>query len=362
MKDSSYAQINVPMEQGNLYLGVCREMAHERSHGRHKLQMSWALARYMQFLALCRAQQRIYPMTYDIEYARRVHATQPVDFHARGRLDPTWPMGTLEDVRVLWAEAHHGQRYDAPPTKADLRKARKVAPEWAALHRSMKAQRAFARKVERVFSGVELTESIWVGLGATLVVGPFDSLTPTRTQATATDYYSRFFNLFVVKKGEHFVPSILIDFVWHTHMMMGHDYWKDCERLAGHCVDHDDGLGHSPHARSLYLATRATFFELYGIPMALAFVWSGAQCTLVAPSTLDTSGACSSAGGCASVCISVTCGSGGGDSGGGSSCGSGGGDSGGGSSCGSGGSSCGGGGSSCGGGGSSCGGGGGGGD
>ena len=35
-------------------------------------------------------------------------------------------------------------------------------------------------------------------------------------------------------------PSALVDLVWHTHQQMADRYHKDCVRIAGRLVDHDD--------------------------------------------------------------------------------------------------------------------------
>jgi hypothetical protein len=35
-------------------------------------------------------------------------------------------------------------------------------------------------------------------------------------------------------------PSALVDLVWHTHQQMTDRYHKDCVRIAGRLLDHDD--------------------------------------------------------------------------------------------------------------------------
>ena len=36
------------------------------------------------------------------------------------------------------------------------------------------------------------------------------------------------------------VPSLLLDLVWHTHMMYPARYANECVRIAGRFIDHDD--------------------------------------------------------------------------------------------------------------------------
>ena len=46
------------------------------------------------------------------------------------------------------------------------------------------------------------------------------------------------------------VPSLLVDLVWHTHMLAPSRYASECARIAGCFVDHDDS-GDSPSADCL---------------------------------------------------------------------------------------------------------------
>ena len=35
-------------------------------------------------------------------------------------------------------------------------------------------------------------------------------------------------------------PTPIVDLVWHTHMLFPRAYQRECVRLAGHEVHHDD--------------------------------------------------------------------------------------------------------------------------
>jgi hypothetical protein len=45
-------------------------------------------------------------------------------------------------------------------------------------------------------------------------------------------------------------PSLLVDLVWHTHMVTPSRYASECARIAGCSVDHGDS-GDSPGADCL---------------------------------------------------------------------------------------------------------------
>ena len=40
-------------------------------------------------------------------------------------------------------------------------------------------------------------------------------------------------------KQELPVPSLLVDLLWHTHMLTPGRYASQCERIAGRFIDHD---------------------------------------------------------------------------------------------------------------------------
>jgi hypothetical protein len=59
-----------------------------------------------------------------------------------------------------------------------------------------------------------------------------------------TDYYSKYFFLFSLKSDKMLVPTLFIDFVWHTHLNDHNRYFHDCETIAKTpLVDHDDSVG-----------------------------------------------------------------------------------------------------------------------
>lgn len=66
------------------------------------------------------------------------------------------------------------------------------------------------------------------------------------------DYY-KFLKL-VTKMDEykfHLVPTIGIDLIWHTHLMMPNDYRNDVKKLCGFVYDHCNDVVHKPASYDL---------------------------------------------------------------------------------------------------------------
>jgi hypothetical protein len=38
------------------------------------------------------------------------------------------------------------------------------------------------------------------------------------------------------------VPTVAVDWIWHTHMLHPQRYATECRRVAGSFVDHDDDV------------------------------------------------------------------------------------------------------------------------
>ena len=318
-----------------------------------KLQMSWVLARYLRWLELSTTEVAL-PMTPEVAFARHTHRVAPVDFRARGRpeLDGV-PVCSAQDAEQLWQQRCREPFAVEQPSRAQLRAARWSVPAaWKRLHLSLKAQRAFARKVTEPLGRID--ERLW---------------------GQMLEHYSRFFALFPKAGGTELVPTLMVDFCWHTHMQNPAQYADDSERSAGRLIDHDDSISPKRVAGAQrpflfvvpltflaggYRHTRRLWFETYGTPYIWEFVLvEGQLCYQPVAAAAATSSSCGGdAGSCgtASTCVA---GADGGAGGCGGSCG-GAADNGGGGAADNGGGGCSGGGGGCGGGGGGCGGGGGG--
>jgi hypothetical protein len=55
--------------------------------------------------------------------------------------------------------------------------------------------------------------------------------------------YLRFLALVQLRPCHMVVPPPLVDEVWHEHILMTAQYREDCQRIFGHFLDHDGGVG-----------------------------------------------------------------------------------------------------------------------
>ena len=60
---------------------------------------------------------------------------------------------------------------------------------------------------------------------------------------SAVDDYMVF--LSAMRHTDALEPSAMVDLVWHTHLQMPDRYHKDCVRIAGRLIDHDDTPEHT---------------------------------------------------------------------------------------------------------------------
>jgi hypothetical protein len=58
----------------------------------------------------------------------------------------------------------------------------------------------------------------------------------------AVDRYGKFLMLVAQKPDLRVVPTLDIDLIWHAHMLSPYDYQRDCLRIAGRVLNHDDAI------------------------------------------------------------------------------------------------------------------------
>merc|ERR1711933_219159 len=124
-------------------------------------------------------------------------------------------------------------------------------------------------------------------------MGGFDLLGSTERQATflwqimgerfddveflkeGVTNYHRFLQLkpYAAQSRIILVPTYQIDFMWHTHILSGiTNYNKDCRRISGSTLHHDDSLTDRSDGGILdtsYVATSNLWKERYGINYAI---------------------------------------------------------------------------------------------
>ncbi len=204
-----------------------RELLARMATSPAKLQMSWALLRYLRWLELS-STEVVLPMTPEIEFARHTHRLAPVDFAKRGRpeLDGV-ALCSMVDAEQMWQQRWREPYQLEKPSRGQLRAARRsVASAWKKLHLSMKAQRAFAAKMTEPLTKV--TEKVWPQM---------------------LEHYSKFFALFPKAPPVGLVPTMMVDFCWHTHMRLHEQYVSDSRRCFDKIIDHDDSIAPSHLAR-----------------------------------------------------------------------------------------------------------------
>jgi hypothetical protein len=82
--------------------------------------------------------------------------------------------------------------------------------------------------------------------------------------------YEKFLNLMTSNPRPKFlVPTYQIDLMWHTHMLTSiTNYHKDCVRITGSIVEHNDSLTDRTEGEVLdvnFQATKKLWYEQYGI-------------------------------------------------------------------------------------------------
>lgn len=204
-------------------------------------------------------------MSEEIELCFRVHRQMPVDFakHETALAIHRRAISfSMEEAEEIWKRLY-GRPYKGSATRAELRLARKghyhlsffflppslknqdaVPAEWKRLHESLKAQRTFAKKMVRVFGRYPLTELLW---------------------GSMCEYYGKFFALFptTCANSTKLVPTLFIDFVWHTHLGLYDQYVEDCRKIAECVIDHDDSIKADTLSAGLE-GTRSLWQERYG--------------------------------------------------------------------------------------------------
>jgi hypothetical protein len=91
--------------------------------------------------------------------------------------------------------------------------------------------------------------------------------------------YKMMLNLVRECPGNFIVPTYDIDLMWHTHMAFPVEYRRDCLRVAGREVAHDDSVNDRSEGSKLTLSaaeTRILWSSLYHVPWARADgMWRG---------------------------------------------------------------------------------------
>ncbi|KZT69341.1 hypothetical protein DAEQUDRAFT_726929 [Daedalea quercina L-15889] len=77
--------------------------------------------------------------------------------------------------------------------------------------------------------------------------------------------YHAFLDLLSSASGPHYVPTFDIDLVWHTHQLKGNLYLKECKKLVGWYVDHDDRVEENYLLDGLDETCRA-WQQRFGVP------------------------------------------------------------------------------------------------
>jgi hypothetical protein len=205
--DKEVARIVLPFSAPLEHRDVLARIASRRPH------LSWALWRYQRWLEES-SPEAVLPLTPDVEFARHTHRLAPLDFRQRGRPELDSGVAASSSTRV----AEHKTLVEMTAPRGQVR----VAPEWMHLHRSMKSQRSFAEKMAVPLS--RMTDSSWPQM---------------------LDHYSKFLALFPKAHGKTLVPTLTLDFCWHTHMQRHEQYVRDSTRVAGKIIDHDDSISAS---------------------------------------------------------------------------------------------------------------------
>jgi len=84
--------------------------------------------------------------------------------------------------------------------------------------------------------------------------------------------YRRFLTLHLAHPERTLVPNVLIDLVWHHHILDTHKYVADCERIFGTYLHHDPyfGLGSDESFaanQAAWAETRELWEQEFGEPM-----------------------------------------------------------------------------------------------
>lgn len=89
---------------------------------------------------------------------------------------------------------------------------------------------------------------------------------------TAGSDYKRFLTLHKKHPKKTLVPSVIIDTLWHYHMLDSRKYMKDCEEIFGEYLHHDPhfGLGSDEAKQENQLAweeTKLLWEQEFGEPL-----------------------------------------------------------------------------------------------
>jgi hypothetical protein len=95
--------------------------------------------------------------------------------------------------------------------------------------------------------------------------------------ARCVDRYKKFLNLIKLNPGGFFIPCYGIDIVWHTHQRAAAAYARDCRKLMGRVLAHDDTDSDKTPGSHMFnseVLTKTTWLktydEMYWYPGAMA--------------------------------------------------------------------------------------------
>jgi len=86
--------------------------------------------------------------------------------------------------------------------------------------------------------------------------------------AAAIEEYKRFIFLAAVS-GQTVTPSLVVDEVWHTHLIYTRSYWEEMGDIVGRLIHHDPGSGEAADEAlfaGLYLRTLNSYRRFFGEP------------------------------------------------------------------------------------------------
>ncbi|MBP9839992.1 MAG: hypothetical protein KBC44_03400 [Candidatus Pacebacteria bacterium] len=67
----------------------------------------------------------------------------------------------------------------------------------------------------------------------------------------AEKWYKRFLQTALNYPKETLIPSVLVDEVWHQHILDTRQYPEDCKKIFGHYLHHDPYFGTSPEGEKV---------------------------------------------------------------------------------------------------------------
>lgn len=243
---------------GTLLLAV-KEHPGLYERGEHAMR---AIARYVRFMESPRVAD--VPVPVDIMWVWCVHCLNPQAYvkdcvSAFGALVPYWASSEKRDV--TFAPAFSGEElYDTP---SQFR-----------FFPSLDLEAALVRQKGFLFKSGALCNASASTLSG--VVGVYES----------------FLGLIKSHPGQSMVPTIAIDMIWHSHMMVPEAYTRDMITNIGYIVNHDDSIPDEDLEESKQATQKAwgdTHDTLYNNNNKMKMEEDNAQC-----------GSCKS-GGCSSI-------------------------------------------------------------